>query len=143
MRKLTGWWSIICLTIILTEDTACDLNVSSKIDLDSNEIQLTSTDRPVIVSNQRERIVDVQREPSIRINEQSNPWLRRTGQSFVRSSFSEDLRKRRTHLSSVSITFVESIKYLFMSTSFSNIYIYIYLFLEVLSILINIDFGDD
>ncbi|XP_035719070.1 uncharacterized protein LOC118440316 [Vespa mandarinia] len=104
MRKFTGW-PIICLTIILAEDTIADLNVSSKIDLDSNEIQLTSSDRPVIVSNQRERIVDVQKEPSmIRINEQPNPWLHRSTQSFLRSSFPEDLRKRRTHLSSGSAT---------------------------------------
>ncbi|KAI4477156.1 hypothetical protein M0804_012977 [Polistes exclamans] len=102
MKKLAKW-SIVYLTIIFIKETVSDLNVSSKIDLDSNEIHEASSDRPVVVSNQKERTINVPKGPSIRINEQfNNPWLHRSRQSFVRSSFPEDLRKRRMHQSSGS-----------------------------------------
>ncbi|KAI4494157.1 hypothetical protein M0802_009191 [Mischocyttarus mexicanus] len=97
MKKLARW-SIVYLTIIFVEETVSDLNVTSKIDLDSNEIQGTSSDRLIVTSNQKERTINVPKGSLIRINEQfNNPWLHRPSQSFVRSSFPEDLRKRRTH----------------------------------------------
>ncbi|KAK2578893.1 hypothetical protein KPH14_009758 [Odynerus spinipes] len=103
MKKLVRS-AIVYLAIIFTKDIVYGSNVvSTKIDLDSNEIQETSCDDSPVISKETERTTNVQKEPILRIGEQHRSLFHRNSQSFFGSTSPEDLRRRGTHLSGTSI----------------------------------------